>query len=103
MDLTSVSDPNDLMASLAGRDESREIFGNYKKVNQNEPKIFVTHIFDDVIYECTKKKLNSRQNSLSKALNIELVSKELNHYGVIADLFRQMGAHSSRFVLFCSF
>ena len=50
MDLTSVSDPNDLMASLAGRDESREIFGNYKKVNQNEPKMFVTHIFTDVIY-----------------------------------------------------
>ena len=34
---------------------------------------------------------------------IELVSKELNHFGVIADLFRQIGGHSSRFVLFCSF
>ena len=34
---------------------------------------------------------------------IELVSKELNHFGVIADLFRQIGAHSSRFVLLCSF
>ena len=30
---------------------------------------------------------------------IELVSKELNHFGVIADLFRQIGGHSSRFVL----
>ena len=33
----------------------------------------------------------------------ELVSKELNHFGVIADLFQQIGGHSSRFVLFCSF
>jgi hypothetical protein len=31
------------------------------------------------------------------------VSKELNHFGVIADLFQQIGGHSSRFVLFCSF
>jgi len=28
-----------------------------------------------------------------------LVSKELNHFGVIAGLFRQIGGHSSRFVL----
>ena len=34
---------------------------------------------------------------------LELVSKELNHFGVIADLFRQIGVHSSRFMLFCSF
>ena len=34
---------------------------------------------------------------------IELVSKELNHFGVIADLFRQNGGNSSRFVLVCSF
>ena len=34
---------------------------------------------------------------------VELVSKELNHFGVIAGLFRQIGCHSSRFVLFCSF
>ena len=37
------------------------------------------------------------------ALIIELVSKELNHFGVIAGLFRQIGGHNSRFVLFCSF
>ena len=36
-------------------------------------------------------------------LNLELVPKELNHFGVIAGLFRQIGGHSSRFVLFCSF
>ena len=34
---------------------------------------------------------------------LEWVSKELNHFGVIAGLFRQIGGHSSRFVLFCSF
>ena len=34
---------------------------------------------------------------------VELVSKELNHFGVIAGLFRRIGGHSSRFVLFCSF
>ena len=34
---------------------------------------------------------------------LKLVSKELNHFGVIADLFRQIGGHSSRFLLFCSF
>ena len=37
------------------------------------------------------------------AAKLELVSKELNHFGVIAGLFRQIGGHSSRFVLFCSF
>ena len=36
-------------------------------------------------------------------LGIELVSKELNHFGLIAGLFWQIGGHSSRFVLFCSF
>ena len=36
-------------------------------------------------------------------ISLELVSKELNHFGVIADLFRQIGGHSSRFVLFFSF
>ena len=36
-------------------------------------------------------------------IELELVSKELNHFGLIADLFRQIGGHSSRFVLFCSF
>ena len=36
-------------------------------------------------------------------VRLELVSKELNHFGVIACLFRQIGVHTSRFVLFCSF
>ena len=34
---------------------------------------------------------------------LELVSKELKHFGVIACLFRQIGGHSSRFVFSCSF
>ena len=36
-------------------------------------------------------------------VEIELVSKELNHFGMIAGLFRQIGGHSSKFELFCSF
>ena len=38
-----------------------------------------------------------------RQVSLELVSKELDHFGVIAGLFRQIGGHSSRFVLFCSF
>ena len=36
-------------------------------------------------------------------VKVELVSKELNHFGVIASLFWQIGGHCSRFVLVCSF
>ena len=36
-------------------------------------------------------------------VKLELVSKELNPFGVILGLFRQIGGHSSRFVLFFSF
>ena len=34
---------------------------------------------------------------------LELVSKELNHFGMIAGLFRQIGRHSSIMVLVFSF
>jgi hypothetical protein len=37
------------------------------------------------------------------SVHLELVSKELNYFGVIAGLFRQIGGHSRRSVLFCSF
>ena len=40
---------------------------------------------------------------ISNTFFLELVSKELNHFGEIAGLFRQIGGHRSRFVLFCSF
>ena len=52
----------------------------------------------------TKFRANCLKNSkVFWGVCLELVSKELNHFGVIADLFRQIGGHSSRFVLFCSF
>ena len=35
---------------------------------------------------------------LSAPANLELVSKELNHFGVVADLFRQIGGHNVRSV-----
>ena len=44
-----------------------------------------------------------KHGSSSFSHTLELVSKELNHFGVIAGLFRQIEGHSSRFVLFCSF
>ena len=54
-----------------------------------------------------KEYLKSSKRYVIKAVTwyefgLELVSKELNHFGVIAGLFRQIGGHS-RFVLFCSF
>ena len=45
--------------------------------------------------------LSFRFGHLKEGFELELVSKELNHFGVIADLFRQIRGHSSRFVLFC--
>ena len=39
----------------------------------------------------------------SKAKCLELVSKELNHFEVIAGLFQQIGVHSGWFVLFFSY
>ena len=38
------------------------------------------------------------QTSAHYGCQLELVSKELNHFGVIADLFRQIGGYSSEFV-----
>ena len=32
-------------------------------------------------------------------LGVELVSKELDHFGEIADLFRQIGGYSSTFIV----
>ena len=51
----------------------------------------------------TSISIKNSSNMLRLVFKLELVSKELNHFGVIADLFRQIGGHSSRFVLFCSF
>ena len=41
-----------------------------------------------------------RLKSYCKKYLFRLVSKELNHFGVIAGLFRQIGGHNSRFVVF---
>ena len=40
----------------------------------------------------TKKKTSVKDTD---AVGLELVSKKLNHFGVIADLFRQIGGHST--------
>ena len=47
--------------------------------------------------------INFSAQEIEYLLGLELVSKELNHFGVIADLFRQIGGHITTFVLFCSF
>jgi hypothetical protein len=47
-----------------------------------------------------RNKIKYVENFRLHVFNLELVSKELNHFGVIAGLFRQIGGHSSRFVLF---
>ena len=47
--------------------------------------------------------LNCTRVAKNWAMSVKLVSSELIHFRVIARLFRQIGGHSSRFVLFCSF
>ena len=42
---------------------------------------------------CVQKKLNVFFIN-AEGFFLELVSKELNHFGVIADLFRQIRGHS---------
>jgi len=46
---------------------------------------------------------DSRKKVAEYGAQVEFLSKELNHFGVIAGLFRQVGGHRCRFVLFCSF
>ena len=69
---------------------------------KRERKILTCNIFFSIIsfsinYICKDKGL------IFVVHTLELVSKELNHFGVIAGLFRQIGCHNSRFVLFWSF
>ena len=61
-------------------------------------------IWKNFLLEFTMSILTRRTSILLAwiALKVELVSNELNHFGVIAVLFRQIGVISSRFVLFCS-
>ena len=59
------------------------------------------------LYDSEKKKNLQRILFWVKMGYLELVSKELNHFGVITGLFGQIRGHNlwvnSRFVLFCSF
>ena len=60
------------------------------------------HQFHGSLQFSVKKFKTVIWKSCASRSRLELVSKELNHFGVIAVLFRQIGGHS-RFVLFCSF
>ena len=69
---------------------------------------FCVYIWLREIFELTKPHnfgTKYRYSVLSAVieLQVELVSKELNHLGVIACLFWQIGGQSSRFGPFCSF
>ena len=88
---------------------ARSLCDNFFINYQLKSNIQLQYIIKDVlIYECRSwirlwfwwRRLWSHKR---KAWRLELVFKELNHFGVIADLFRQIGGHNSRFVLFCSF
>ena len=78
----------------------------------HQKRTFLTELFDSFVFfvilafptvtMCSNVH-RSFLFSADNAILLELVSKELNHFGVIADLFRQIGGHSSRFVLFSSF
>ena len=50
------------------------------------------------IYELSFQTSKIGNTWQSHVVLVELVSKELNHFGVIAGLFRQIGGHSSTFV-----
>ena len=71
------------------------------------------HLTNEAFFlSCEQMKKKYRKNAyipnslifkFADDMPVELVSKELNHFGSIADLFRQFGGQSNRFVLFCSF
>jgi hypothetical protein len=66
--------------------------------------IFFKRVFYNILSDChNSDEINKLLNAFRFRFSLELVSKELNHFGVIAGLFRQIGGHSSRFVLFCYF
>ena len=71
------------------------------------PTKFFTKIIHFRNFVCNfkwgKRNIEWKSKKLILVYHLELVSKELNHFGVIADLFRHIGGHNSRFVLLCSF
>ena len=72
-----------------------------EKICESASKMQYHHFFKTASF--TKYVLQWDQKIFKLPPYSYLVSKELNHFGVIADLFRQIGGHISRFVLFCSF
>ena len=73
------------------------------------PKLLLLHqLTQNMTTDCS---LNYKFKSGENMLCTEIVSNIQNnfctqhvlHFGLIAGLFRQIGGHSSRFVLFCSF
>ena len=63
---------------------------------ENRPPLYI------VVDESSCRIISSKHTKLIILCSLK-VSKELNHFRVIAGLFRQIGGHSSRFVLFLSF
>ena len=63
----------------------------YKQRNRNQRNWLKSVKFDFIVLAA----------QVMEGGKLELVSKELNHFGLIAGLFWQIGGHSSRFVLFC--
>jgi hypothetical protein len=51
---------------------------------------------DKDFYVCVNRNVESKFIKDDESKKVELVSKELNHFGVIAGLFWQIGGHSSR-------
>ena len=78
----------------------REIRKKNIKVNKKKSAVAKQILTHATSYLVT---LGLKNKDFQDGLKIELVSKELNHFGVIAGLFRPIVGHSSRFVLFCSF
>ena len=73
------------------------------QVDQISKELKALEVDDKDFYVCVNRNVESKFIKDDESKKVELVSKELNHFGVIAGLFRQIGGHSSRFVLFCSF
>ena len=97
-------------------DENLEPDLAYLKIFDTGRKVTVHkhegHIQARIVYYLMNVRITPRTIYLTRhgesynnviGIQLELVSKELNPFGVIACLFRQIGGHSSRFVLFCSF
>ena len=74
--------------------------------DEEKPESLLKKELDEFMSKLESKQVENRKEIMVTIVDgpkVELVSKELNHFGVIEDLFRQIGGHSSRFVLFCSF